>query len=75
MTYVPYGLLSVQAAAKGCSGSIDLLQLHTLTGQVFSSSDELVRGVADLVRGERYTAVGLSTMCSSFHHSIGLVRS
>jgi magnesium-protoporphyrin IX monomethyl ester (oxidative) cyclase len=70
--YVPFGLLSLQAAAEKNGPEIDVLQLAAISDRVYSSSDDLARGIADLVQGDRYAAVGLSTMCSSFHHSIGI---
>jgi anaerobic magnesium-protoporphyrin IX monomethyl ester cyclase len=70
--YVPCGLLSLQAVARRCGSSLDILQLAPLAGRAFASSDDLATAVADLVDGGRYAAVGLSTMCSSFHHSVGV---
>ena len=72
LPYVPYGLLSLQAAAKEHGGEVDVLALSTLAESLFDSSDMLALRVADLVDGESYQAVGLSTMCSSFHHSLGI---
>jgi anaerobic magnesium-protoporphyrin IX monomethyl ester cyclase len=70
VAYVPYGLLSLQAAAKQRGVDVALLQFAELSGLTFETSDALARRVADLV-GEP-DAVGLSTMCSSFHHSLGI---
>ncbi len=70
--YVPLGLLSLQAAVENHGPAIDVLQLTAVSERAFGSSDELACGIADLVQGDRYSAIGLSTMCSSFHHSMGI---
>ena len=71
MPYVPYGLLSLQAVAQRHEAPVQVLQLAPLSGLVFRTSDELASRIADLVDADRFEAVGLSTMCSSFHHSLG----
>jgi radical SAM superfamily enzyme YgiQ (UPF0313 family) len=71
---VPYaacGLLSLQAAAQADCGEVSVLDLSAIGGRTFETSDELASAIADLVDGEPGVA-GLSTMCSSFHHSLGV---
>lgn len=73
LPYVPYGLLSLQAAAAGLGPEVDVLALSAVRPEGrFASSDELAESIAALVDGKKYDAVGLSTMCSSFHHSLGV---
>jgi anaerobic magnesium-protoporphyrin IX monomethyl ester cyclase len=68
--YVSCGLLSLQATAGRGGNILDILQLAPLSGRKFNDSDELASAIADLVDGDRYAVVGLSTMCSSLHHSL-----
>lgn len=70
---MPYGLLSLEAGATEWHGEVEILAEPGIsTSASFESSDELAHHFARLVDGEKYQAVGLSTMCSSFHHSLGI---
>lgn len=72
VAHVPYGLLSLQAVAKQQGCEVPVLDLSPLKGTVFCDSDELARAIAGLVGQSSQDVVGLSTMCSSFHHSLGV---
>ncbi len=67
-----YGLFSLQAAAAGWGGGVDVLSFAPFFGDKgrFRDSEEMVEAVVSLIDTERYGIVGFSTMCSSFHHSL-----
>lgn len=72
--YVPYGLLSLQAIAAQKDGvtvdiafpSAELLEL------TFNSSSELVESLLASTELAGYDAYGISTVCNSFYHSLGI---
>ena len=73
LPYVAYGLFSLQAVAKACDREVDVLDYWAICGDTeFRSSDELVQTVTASLDGGKYRAVGFGTMCSSFHHSLGM---
>lgn len=71
-SYVPYGVLSLQAAAAREGMEVEVLRTSCLDECVFESSDGLGIALADLVDGTGYDVVGLSTICGSFHHSLAI---
>jgi radical SAM superfamily enzyme YgiQ (UPF0313 family) len=70
--YVPYGLLSLQAVAAQRRSGVSILDLSPFRGRVFRNSDELAGAIADQIERKQHEVIGLSTMCSSFHHSLGV---
>lgn len=74
--YLPLGLLSLRALARRGGPDVDLwLPEEELTRERHRSSSSLVGAmIAALPALDDYDVVGLSTMCSSFHHTILLAR-
>jgi len=74
--YLPLGLLSLRALSGHEHPEVDLwLPGEELTRERHRSSASLVRAILDALPAlDDYGAVGLSTMCSSFHHTILMAR-
>ncbi len=74
--YVPLGLLSLQAVANEAGGDVDLFfwPEALLIAHATASSEALSSAAAESIDTDRYSVVGLSTMCSSFHHSLNIAR-
>jgi radical SAM superfamily enzyme YgiQ (UPF0313 family) len=74
--YPPHGLLSLQAVAADYGDRVDILLLpgEALVSKEFDSSESLAVAVADQVDLDAYAAIGLSTMGSSFHHTLNIGR-
>jgi len=73
--YVPLGLLSLQAVAQrnGCCVDVFIPDDHLLNTK-FENSRQLVDAVVTNIDIGNYDTVGLSTLCSSFHHSLQIAR-
>ncbi len=74
--YVSYGVCSLQACCGGLGVEIDILQYWPLfgAGARLASSEAFADAVASSIDPGRYDVVGLSTMGSSFHHSLNIAR-
>lgn len=73
--YVPYGVFSLQAAACQYGGGVDVFSSYdSLSDMSFASSRTLAEAVLSHVNLQDYDTIGLSTMCSSFHHSLNMAR-
>jgi radical SAM superfamily enzyme YgiQ (UPF0313 family) len=74
--YFCYGVLSLQALSADFGELVDVLLLSEgpLAERTFASSEQLGRAVASQVDTENYSVVGLSTMGSSFHHTLNIAR-
>ena len=74
--FVPTGLLSLQVVAQDSGCVADVLSFSSLVAsrRSFATSEELAAALAGGIDVDAYDAVGLSTMCSSFHHSLNLAR-
>jgi tRNA A37 methylthiotransferase MiaB len=71
--YIPYGLLSLQAAAHGHGSGVGVDILPTcgdLLEMKFQNSKELAEALLAQIDLQDYDTGGLSTMCNSFHHSL-----
>lgn len=75
--YLPWGLLSLRALARSKHPDVEvwlppeglILGEHVITSSALANA--IIDSIPDL---DSVDAVGLSTMCSSFHHSIVLAR-
>jgi anaerobic magnesium-protoporphyrin IX monomethyl ester cyclase len=73
--YVPYGVLSLQAAACQYAGGVDVFSTYdNLADMSLASSRTLAEAVIGHVKLQDYDTIGLSTMCNSFHHSLNMAR-
>ncbi len=73
--YVPYGVFSLQAAACQYGGGVDVFSSYdSLSDMSFASSRTLAETVISHIKLQDYDAIGLSTMCNSFHHSLNMAR-
>jgi anaerobic magnesium-protoporphyrin IX monomethyl ester cyclase len=71
--YVPYGLLSLQAAAKAAGRDVELLELPDyILDEVFVTTDELVDQLFELIPKSGIDIYGFSTVCNSAHLSLDL---
>ena len=65
------GLFSLQAVASQFGDTVDVLDLSTGTkGRSFSGSGELAEAILTGINLSQYDVVGLSSVCSAFHHSL-----
>jgi radical SAM superfamily enzyme YgiQ (UPF0313 family) len=75
--YLPYGLLALQAAAASTvdGAIVDIaFPSHELMQRKFGCSEELVECIIRTTELRGYDAYGLSTVCNSFSHSLGIAR-
>jgi len=73
--YVPLGLLSLQAAAEAAGEDVDiLLPRRSWLERDFASAEQLVEALLAAADLERRDLVGLSTVCSDFHHTLRLAE-
>jgi anaerobic magnesium-protoporphyrin IX monomethyl ester cyclase len=72
----PLGLCSLQAAAGSIGARVDVFDYATVFGEdePIPSSEEFAARVAAGIQVDRYAAIGLSTVCSGFHHSLNIAR-
>lgn len=71
--YVPYGLLSLQAAARAQGCSLDILELpDSVLDETFSSSTEIVERILGLIPQVNIDIYGLSVVCNTAHISLDL---
>jgi anaerobic magnesium-protoporphyrin IX monomethyl ester cyclase len=74
--YVPYGVMSLQAASSAIKGvTVDVCQFtdHLLAHR-FQSSNDLAEYVFTSNNVETYDVVGLSIVCNALHHAVTLAN-
>lgn len=68
---LPYGLLSLQAAARECGHQLDIFDTcAACEGHSFKDSDELAETIVAGIDCERYGVIGLPVTCGSMHHAL-----
>lgn len=71
--YVPYGLLSLQAAARAQGSDVELLTLpDSVLDETFASSVEIVERIFSLIPHVDVDIYGLSIVCNTAHLSLDL---
>ncbi len=71
--YVPYGLLSLQAAAREHGRDVELLALpEKVLDDVFNNTDEIVEQLFELIPRTGVDIYGFSTVCNSAHLTLDL---
>lgn len=71
--YVPYGLLSLQAAARAQGQNVELLALpDSVLDEVFSNTEEIVDQLFELIPRTGIDVYGFSTVCNSAHLTLDL---
>jgi anaerobic magnesium-protoporphyrin IX monomethyl ester cyclase len=73
--YLPYGVLSLQAASCQYGGGVDVFSSYDILSDInLASSRTLAEVVISHIKLQDYDTIGLSTMCNSFHHSLNMAR-
>lgn len=71
--YVPYGLLSLQAAARAQGSDVELLNLpDSVLDETFDSSEDIVENILSLIPQVDVDIYGLSVVCNTAHLSLDL---
>lgn len=73
--YIPYGLLSLLVASREYRDMLDVYMFsNKLLDTTYKDSDELSDAIIEDIDFSKYGAIGLSTVCNSFHHSLLLAQ-
>lgn len=71
--YVPYGLLSLQAAAQAVGKNIELFALpDDVLDEVFSTSDHIVERIFEMLPKDNVDLYGFSAVCNTSHIALDL---
>lgn len=71
--YVPYGLLSLQAAAQTSGKDVELFALpDDVLDEVFSTSDHIVERIFEMLPKDSVDIYGFSAVCNTSHITLDL---
>lgn len=73
-TYVPYGLLSLQAVGASFETSVEIWHPPSFDRLEFDSTDELYRYVVDSIQLDDFDIVGFSTLTASFLYAVKIAE-
>lgn len=72
--YVPYGLLSLQAAARARGRDVELFALPIeVLDEIFSNTDEIVDRIFGLIPKSNVDIFGFSAVCNTSHITLDLI--